>query len=162
VIGIKAWELAAAAVTGFIAKENVVGTLAVCYGISNLIDTEALEMAEGAGTEIAAVFGITKVAALAYLMFNLFTPPCFAALGAMNAEIKSRKWFWGGIALQLCTGFSVGFFVYQIGTLITTGALGAGFLGGLIFVAAFAAVLVWLCVRSEKALKAEYALSGKK
>ena len=162
VIGIKAWELAAAAVTGFIAKENVVGTLAVCYGISNLIDTEALEMAEGAGTEIAAVFSITKVAALAYLMFNLFTPPCFAALGAMNAEIKSRKWFWGGIALQLATGFSVGFLVYQIGTLITTGALGAGFLGGLIFEAAFAAVLVWLCVRSEKKLKAEYALCGKK
>jgi len=162
VIGIKAWELAAAAVTGFIAKENVVGTLAVCYGISNLIDTEALEMAEGAGSEVAAVFGITKAAALAYLMFNLFSPPCFAALGAMNAEIKSRKWFWGGIALQLCTGFSVGFAVYQIGTLITTGSLGAGFLGGLIFVAAFAAVLVWLCVRSDKKLKSEYALSGKK
>ena len=162
VIGIKAWQLAAAAVTGFIAKENVVGTLAVCYGISNLIDTEALEMAEGAGTEVAAVFGITKVAALAYLMFNLFTPPCFAALGAMNAEIKSRKWFWGGIALQLCTGFSVGFLVYQIGTLITTGALGAGFLGGLIFVAAYAAVLVLLCVRADNKLKAEYALSGKK
>ena len=150
VVGIKAWELAAAAVTGFIAKENVVGTLAVCYGISNLIDTEALEMAEGAGTEVAAVFGITKVAALAYLMFNLFTPPCFAALGAMNAEIKSRKWFWGGIALQLSTGFTVGFLVYQIGTLITTGAFGPGFVGGLIFVAAFAAVLSWLCVRSDK------------
>ena len=162
VVGIKAWELAAAAVTGFIAKENVVGTLAVCYGISNLIDTEALEMAEGAGTEVAAVFGITKVAALAYLMFNLFTPPCFAALGAMNAEIKSRKWFWGGIALQLSTGFTVGFLVYQIGTLITTGAFGPGFVGGLIFVAAFAAVLSWLCVRSDKNLKAEYALSGKK
>ena len=162
VVGIKAWELAAAAVTGFIAKENVVGTLAVCYGISNLIDTEALEMAEGAGTEVAAVFGITKVAALAYLMFNLFTPPCFAALGAMNAEIKSRKWFWGGIALQLSTGFTVGFLVYQLGTLITTGAFGPGFVGGLIFVAAFAAVLSWLCVRSDKNLKAEYALSGKK
>ncbi len=162
VIGIKAWELAAAAVTGFIAKENVVGTLAVCYGISNLIDTEALEIAEGAGGEVAAVFGITKVAALAYLMFNLFTPPCFAALGAMNAEIKSRKWFWGGIALQLATGFTVGFLVYQVGTLITTGSLGAGFLGGLIFVAVFAAVLVWLCVRADKQVKKEYALSGRK
>ena len=161
-VGIHAWQLAAAAVTGFIAKENVVGTLAVCYGISNLIDTEALEMAEGAGAEVAAVFGITKVAALAYLMFNLFTPPCFAALGAMNAEIKSRRWFWGGIALQLCTGFSVGFLVYQIGTLITTGAFGPGFVGGLIFVAAFAAVLCWLCVCSDRKLKAEYALSGKK
>ncbi|MBQ4612800.1 MAG: ferrous iron transporter B, partial [Clostridia bacterium] len=68
IVGIKAWQLAAAAVTGFIAKENVVGTLAVCYGISNLIDTEALEMTQGAGAEVAAVFGITKVAALAYLM----------------------------------------------------------------------------------------------
>ena len=162
VIGVKAWELAAAAVTGFIAKENVVGTLAVCYGISNLIDTEALSMAEGAGTEVAAVFGITKVAALAYLMFNLFSPPCFAALGAMNAEIKGRKWFWGGIALQLGTGYSVGYLVYQIGTLLTTGSLGAGFLGGLVFLAVFAAILVFLCVRSDRKLKEEYALAGRK
>ena len=159
-VGVQAWQLAAAAVTGFIAKENVVGTLAVCYGISNLIDTEALEIAEGAGTEVAAVFGITRVAALAYLMFNLFTPPCFAALGAMNAEIKSRKWFWGGIALQLSTGFSLGFLVYQTGTLITTGSVGAGFWGGLSFVAAFGAVLVWLCVRADWKVKTEYAISG--
>ena len=161
VIGIKAWEMAAAAVTGFIAKENVVGTLAVCYGISNLIDTEALEMAEGAGTEVAAVFGLTKVAALAYLMFNLFTPPCFAAMGAMNAEIKGRKWFWGGIALQLGTGYTLGFLVYQIGTLITTGSLGAGFVGGLAFVVCFAGVLTWLCIRSGRKLKksaGEYAV----
>ncbi len=162
VVGVAAWQLAAAAVTGFIAKENVVGTLAVCYGISNLIDTDALEMVEGAGAEVAAIFGITKAAALAYLMFNLFTPPCFAALGAMNAEIRDRKWFWGGIGLQLGTGYSVGFLVYQIGTLITTGSLGAGFVGGFIFVIAFAAVLTWLCVRSDKKLKTEYALSGKK
>jgi len=160
-IGISAWQMAAAAVTGFIAKENVVGTLAVCYGISNLIDTDALEMAEGAGAEVAAVFGITKVAALAYLMFNLFTPPCFAALGAMNAEIKSRKWFWGGIALQLATGYSIGYLVYQVGTLITTGSLGAGFLGGLIFLVAFIVVLVYLCVNSDKKLKREFALQKK-
>ena len=162
VIGVTAWQMAAAAVTGFIAKENVVGTLAVCYGISNLIDTDALEMVEGAGSEVAAVFGLTKAAALAFLMFNLFTPPCFAALGAMNAEIKQKKWFWGGIALQLATGYSIGFLVYQIGTLITTGSMGNGFIGGLIFVVAFAAVLVYLCVTSDKKLKAEYALSGKK
>ena len=160
-IGISAWQMAAAAVTGFIAKENVVGTLAVCYGISNLIDTEALEMAEGAGSEVAVIFGITKVAALAYLMFNLFTPPCFAALGAMNAEIKSRKWFWGGIGLQLGTGYTVGYLVYQIGTLITTGSFGTGFFGGLIFVIAFAAVLVGLCIRAERKLKQEYALKNK-
>ena len=161
-VGVQAWQLAAAAVTGFIAKENVVGTLAVCYGISNLIDTEALEMAEGAGTEVAAVFGITKAAALAYLMFNLFTPPCFAALGAMNAEIKSRRWFWGGIALQLSTGFSIGFLVYQTGTLVTTGAVGPGFWGGLLFVAAFGAVLVWLCLRAGRKVTTEYAIGGRR
>jgi len=159
VVGIAAWQLAAAAVTGFIAKENVVGTLAVCYGFAVNDDLEMV----GTGNEVAdAMVGMTKVAALAYLMFNLFTPPCFAALGAMNSEIKSRKWFWGGIALQLGTGYSIGFLVYQVGTLITTGSLGAGFVGGLLFVLAFAAVLIWLCLRSNKKLKAEMLLSGKK
>jgi len=143
VVGIAAWQLAAAAVTGFIAKENVVGTLAVCYGFAINEDLQI----ESGNEVAAAMIGMTKVAALAYLMFNLFSPPCFAAIGAMNAEIKSRKWFWGGIALQLATGYSVGFLVYQIGTLITTGSLGAGFLGGLVFVLAFAAVLTWLCLR---------------
>ncbi len=164
IVGIKAWQLAAAAVTGFIAKENVVGTLAVCYGISNLINTESLEMAEGAGAEVAAVFAITKVAALAYLMFNLFTPPCFAAMGAMNAEIKDRKWFWGGIALQLGVGYSVGYLVYTVGTLITApSALHVGVaIGGLCFVLAFAAVLIYLCANADRKVKAEYALSGKK
>ena len=161
VIGIHAWQLAAAAVTGFIAKENVVGTLAVCYGISNLIDTEALEMAEGAGAEVAAVFGLTKAAALAYLMFNLFSPPCFAAIGAMNAEIKNKKWLFGGICLQLATGYTIGFLVYQIGTLITTGSFGPGFLGGLAAVAVIVAVIVYLCVNSDRRLNGEYALSGK-
>ena len=164
VIGVAAWQLAAATVTGFIAKENVVGTLAVCYGISNLIDTEALELAEGAGAEVAAVFGLTKAAALAYLMLNLFTPPCFAALGAMNAEIRDKKWFWGGIGLQLGTGYTVGYLVYTVGTLITDpAALNVGTaIGGLLFVLAFAAVLICLCVSSDKKLKAEYALSGRK
>jgi len=168
VIGYGCWQLAAAAVTGFIAKENVVGTLAVCFGISNLIDTEALEMVEGAGAGIATAFGggivdeMTAVAALAYLMFNLFTPPCFAAIGAMNAEIKQKKWLFGGICLQLAVGYTLGFLVYQIGTLITTGSLGAGFIGGLIAVLVMAAIVVYLCIHSDKKVKAEYALSGKK
>jgi ferrous iron transport protein B len=163
-IGVSAWQMAAAAVTGFIAKENVVGTLAVCYGISNLIDTDALEMVEGAGAEIAAIFGLTKVAALAYLMFNLFTPPCFAAMGAMNAEIKQKKWLWGGIGLQLGTGYTVGYLVYTIGTLITAPAslnVGAA-IGGGIFVLAFAGILTYLCRNADKKVKAEYALSGRK
>ena len=156
-IGAGAWQLAAAAVTGFIAKENVVGTLAVCYAVTNFIDTEALELVGGAG-EVAAMMGLTQAAALAYLMFNLFTPPCFAALGAMNAEMKSRKWLWGGIALQFATGYTVAFLVYQIGTFAMSGSVGSGFVGGVIVVAVIAAVIALLIHRTEKGLAAEYAL----
>ena len=159
IVGIKAWQLAAAAITGFIAKENVVGTLAVCYGF---VVNDDLEMI-GSGNEVAAsMVGLTKVAALAYLMFNLFTPPCFAAMGAMNSEISDKKWFWGGIALQLATGYSIGFIVYQVGTLIVTGYVGAGFVGGLIFLLCFAAALTWLCIRGNKAAKAKKAVGVKK
>ncbi len=157
-IGAGVWQLAAAAVTGFIAKENVVGTLAVCYGFAINDDLEMI----GSGNEVAsAMVTLTKVSALAYLMFNLFTPPCFAAMGAMNSEISQKKWFWGGIALQLCVGYSIGYLVYQIGTLITTGSLGAGFAGGLIFLIAFAAVLIYLCASADKKVKNTYTLSGK-
>ena len=163
VVGVVSWQLAAAAVTGFIAKENVVGTLAVCFvGLENLIDTEELALMEGAGAEVASVFAITKVAALAYLMFNLYTPPCFAAIGAMNAEMKSSKWLWGGIGLQLGTGFTVGYLVYQVGTLITTGSFGAGFLPGLIAVTAFAAILAGIIRNTNKKIAAEPKRGGKK
>ena len=146
-IGISAWQMAAAAVTGFIAKENVVGTLAVCYGISNLIDTDALEMAQGAGTEVAMVFGITKAAALAYLMFNLFTPPCFAAIGAMNAELQDKKWLWGGIGLQLGVGYTLGFLVYTLGSLIAGEPLHLiATLAGSAVVTVFAGILLYLCL----------------
>ena len=162
-IGAGAWQMAAAAVTGFIAKENVVGTLAVCYvGLENLIDTEELALMEGAGAEVAGVFAITKVAALAYLMFNLFTPPCFAALGAMRSEINDRKWFWGGVGLQFATGYTVAFLVYQIGTLITEGTVGTGFFPGLIAVAAIVVVVVYLMRKADRGLQAEYALKGAK
>jgi len=151
VVGVLSWQLAAAAVTGFIAKENVVGTLAVCFvGLENLIDTEELVMMEGAGAEVASVFAITKVAALAYLMFNLFTPPCFAAIGAMRAEMKSAKWLWGGIALQLSVGYTVGYLVYQIGTLITTKALGEAFFPGLIAVLVMALIIAYLCIKGDR------------
>ena len=158
VVGFAAWQLAAAAITGFIAKENVVGTLAVCYAITNFIDTEELELVAG-GNEVAAVMGLTKVAALAYLMFNLYTPPCFAAIGALNSELKSGKWLAGAICLQLATGFTVGFLVYQIGTLITTGSLGAGFAGGLVAVLVFAAVIAGLIVKANKQIESNYALN---
>ena len=157
VVGIAAWQLAAASITGFIAKENVVGTLATVYALTNFIDTDELALV-GSGNKVAAVMQITKVAALAYLMFNLYTPPCFAALGAMNSEMQSGKWLFAGICLQLATGFTVGFLVYQIGTLITTGALGAGFVGGLIAVLIFAAIIVYLIQKAHRAIDTEYQL----
>ena len=157
IVGTLAWQLAAAAVTGFIAKENVVGTLAVCYGLSAFIDTEELALV-GDGNVVASAMAITKVAALAYLMFNLFTPPCFAALGAMNSEMQSKKWLWGGIALQLGTGYVVAFLVYQIGTLITTGGLGNGFVPGLIAVILMVAVVVGIINKTNTQFKAEYEL----
>ena len=162
-VGVLSWQLAAAAVTGFIAKENVVGTLAVCFvGLENLIDTEELALMEGAGAQAAGVMAITKVAALAYLMFNLFTPPCFAAMGAMNSEMKSAKWLFGALAFQLGTGFTVSFVVYQAGTLITTGSVGKAFLPGLAAVIVFGAVIAVLCVNGIRKVKAEQALKAKK
>lgn len=161
VVGVLSWQLAAAAVTGFIAKENVVGTLAVCFvGLQNFIDTDELAMLEGSGAQVAGILAITRVAALAYLMFNLYTPPCFAAIGAMNSEMKSARWLWAGIGLQLGTGYSVGVLVYQFGTLFTTGSFGPGALPGLAAVAVFGAVLAWLCLRADRSLEKTYSLKG--
>ena len=162
IIGVLSWQMAAAAVTGFIAKENVVGTLAVCFvGLENLIDTEELALMEGAGTEVATVFAITKVAALAYLMFNLYTPPCFAAIGAMNAEMKSAKWLWGGIGLQFAVGYSISYLVYTIGTLIVNpGSLAiVPAIAGGIAVLVMASVILTLIANANKKVKAEYILN---
>lgn len=160
IVGVLSWQLAAAAITGLIAKENVVGTLAVTFvGLQNLIDTEEFALMEGAGEDVAAVFAITKIAALAYLMFNLYTPPCFAAIGAMNSELRSKKWLWGAIGLQMGTGYTIGYLVYQIGTLVTTGSFGPGFIGGLIAVLVFAGVIIYLINNTKKKMASEYTLN---
>lgn len=156
-LGFGAWQLAAAAITGFIAKENVVGTLAVVYGLTNFINVDELVLVGGAN-EVAAAMGLTAVAALAYLMFNLFTPPCFAAIGAMNSEMQDKKWLLGGICLQLGTGYSIAYLVYQIGTLLTTGSVGAGFVPGLIALIVFGLIIAYLIHRTNKNFAKEYAL----
>ena len=162
ITGVLSWQLAAAAITGFIAKENVVGTLAVCFvGLENLIDTEELAMMEGAGTEVAGIIAITKVAALAYLMFNLYTPPCFAAIGAMNSEMKSSKWLWGGIGLQFAVGYTAGYLVYTIGTLITAPELlnmQAALIGGLVLVLIIV-IISSMIISTRKKIKEEYKLA---
>ena len=160
IIGAVMWQMAAAAITGFIAKENVVGTLAVCFvGLENLINTDELALMEGAGAEVASVFAITKVAALAYLMFNLFSPPCFAAIGAMNAELGSKRWLFAGIGLQFCVGYSVAFLTYFFGTLITVGSFEALWmpLVGWAIVLAFAAVLTILIIKRNREISREAA-----
>ena len=152
VIGFHTWQFAAAAIAGFIAKENVVATVAVCYVLTDV-----------AGELGAAVPELTAVAALAYLMFNLFSPPCFAAIGAMNSEMKSAKWLWGGIGLQLAIGYTVGYFVYQIGTFITTGAFGAGVFPGFAIVVAIIGIILYMCADSDqKADKSEDKPKAKK
>lgn len=133
-LGFGAWQIAAASVTGFIAKENVVATLAVCYGVANITNDQ---------------LGLSQAAALACLMFNLFTPPCFAAIGAMNAEIKDKKWLFGGIGLQLATGYMVAFMVYHVGTLLTKQTVGVGFVPGLIAVVCMVAVMAALYIRGS-------------
>ena len=143
-LGFGCWQMAAAAVSGFVAKENVVGTLAVVYGVTNFVDDA------GGAQEAAALLGLTRAAALACLMFNLFSPPCFAALGAMHAEMNDRKWFWSGIAMQFAVGYTVAFLVYQVGTLIDEGTVGSGFIPGLIAVLCFAAVIVALVRRADR------------
>ena len=165
IVGVLSWQLAAAAITGFIAKENVVGTLAVCFvGLKNLIDLEELAVLEGAGAEVAGVLAISKVAALAYLMFNLYSPPCFAAIGAMNAEMKSAKWLWGGVGFQLAVGYTVSYLIYTVGTLIISPAslnIGAA-VAGVVAVLAMAGVILGLIINTNAKLKAENTLKNSK
>lgn len=152
IVGVLSWQLAAATIAGFIAKENVVGTLAVCFvGLENLIDMEELSIMQGAGAEVAGVIAITKVAALAFLTFNLFSPPCFAAIGAMNAEMKSKKWFIGGILFQLGIGYTISYLIYTIGTLVTNSALlGIESLVGLLVILLITAYIILNVIKSRK------------
>jgi len=158
-LGFGAWQLAAAAITGFIAKENVVGTLAVVYSITNFIDTEELTLVAG-GSDVASIMGLTSAAALAYLVFNLFTPPCFAAIGAMNAEMENKVWLWSGIGFQLGMGYVAAFLTYQIGTLLTTKAVGTGFIPGFIAVVIMIGFVIFLMKKGDRKAKKKLAYSS--
>ena len=159
-LGFGVWQLAAAAITGFIAKENVVGTLAVVFALTKFIDTDELAMTGGAST-VAATMGLTGVTALAYLFFNLYTPPCFAAIGAMNSEMQSKGWLWSAIGLQLATGYTVAFLVNQFGTLFTEGHIAKGFVPGLIAILIIAAVIVMIARRVRAHFDEKYELHQK-
>jgi ferrous iron transport protein B len=158
IVGVTLWQLAAAAVTGFIAKECVVSTLATVFMFEHLIN-EDLEAVGAIGA--SNMGGISVVAGIAFLMFNLFTPPCFAAIGAMNAELKSKKWLFSGIGLQLAVGYTVGFLVFFFGTLFMQGSFGPIWMPilGWSIVAAIVLVLGILIVRKNAQLAKEKALA---
>ena len=156
-LGFGVWQLAAAAITGFIAKENVVGTLAVVYGLTAFIDVDELALTGGANN-VAMAMGLTSVTALAYLFFNLYTPPCFAAIGAMNSEMKSKGWLWGAIGLQLGTGYTVAFLIYQFGTLFTEGHFGQAFVPGLIAVLCMVAIVILIGRKARAHFDEQYRL----
>ncbi len=148
VVGYASWKLVACAITGFIAKENVVGTVATLFGLSAVINGDLQLVGEGA--QVAEAMNLTPWAALGFMMFNLFSPPCFAAIGAMNAELKSKKWLFAGIGLQLMTGFTAGFAAYQIGTLAATGNIGGGIVSGAVAIGIFAVIMFVLSVKRKR------------
>ena len=113
------WKMAVAAITGLIAKENVVATFGMLYGFGEVAE----DGAEIWGNLAAAM---TPIAAYGFLVFNLLCAPCFAAMGAIKREMNNAKWFWFAIGYQCGLAYVVSLCIYQIGTLITTGAFGIG------------------------------------
>lgn len=142
-LGLGAWGLAAASVAGFVAKEEVVGALAVIFAFSVTEDLNA-ENLEVARLAMSTVGGLTAVSAFAFMAFNLFTPPCFAAIGAMNTEFKSKKWTIFAIVLQLATGYVVALLIYQIGTLLVYKQLGVAFIYSVFILTGFIILFFYL------------------
>ena len=134
------WQASVAAITGLIAKENVVGTMGILYGGFE-------EVAEN-GWQVWANIreAYTPVAAYSFLVFNLLCAPCFAAMGAIKREMNNLKWFIGAIAYQTIFAYCVALCVYQIGTFITTGVFGIGTVVGLALIAFF----IYLLLRKYK------------
>ena len=133
------WKMAVAAVSGLIAKENVVATFGLLFGFA--------EVAED-GSEIWGSLAqvMTPVAAYGFLVFNLLCAPCFAAMGAIKREMNNVKWFWFAIGYQCGLAYVAALCIYQIGTLITTGAFGLGTVVVLVFIA----VILYLLFRPYK------------
>ena len=136
------WKMAVAAVSGLIAKENVVATFGMLFGFA-----EVAEDGAEVWSNLAQV--MTPIAAYGYLVFNLLCAPCFAAMGAIKREMNNPKWFWFAIGYQCGLAYIVSLCIYQIGTLITTGAFGVGTVVAFLLVAAF----IYLLFRPYKESK---------
>ncbi|HHV95945.1 MAG TPA: ferrous iron transporter B [Clostridiaceae bacterium] len=140
-LGFSKWQPAAAAFTGFVAKENVVSTLAITIAASS---EEVLSLPGGVLTQF-----FTPVTAYAFLVFNLFTPPCFAAIGAMYTELVERKWLLRALAFQFSVGYLLAMLVTQIGTIILYGKLATGFVAACIILILYAIVIYYLIKRTS-------------
>ena len=154
-VGIGVWQLAAAAITGFIAKEEVVGTLAVVYSMGAAINSD-FELVNAMAVQ--ETMAITAVSALSFMFFNLFTPPCFAAIGAMKSEMKSNKWLLKSILLQLSVGYIVAMITYQVGTILVYKELGQGFIPAVIILA-LAVIYIVYKIKSNKVSESEKKVS---
>lgn len=150
-VGIGVWQLAAAAITGFIAKEEVVGTLAVVYSMGAAINSD-FELVNAMAVQ--ETMAITAVSALSFMFFNLFTPPCFAAIGAMKSEMKSNKWLLKSVLLQLSVGYIVAMITYQVGTILVYKELGQGFIPAVIILA-LAVIYIVYKIKSNKVSESE-------
>lgn len=124
------WKATVSAITGLIAKENVVGTFGILYGFG--------EVAEN-GSEIwgSLAGSMTALAAYSFLIFNLLCAPCFAAMGAIKREMNNAKWFWFAIGYQTLLAYCASLCVYQIGMLFTDGIFGIGTVAAIIIIAIF-------------------------
>jgi ferrous iron transport protein B len=151
-IGIGVWGFAAATLLGFIAKEEVVGALAVIFALS-VGDDFGIQNIE-ATQEVLMAGGLTIVSAYAFMAFNLFTPPCFAAIGAMNTELKSKKWTLLAVFYQLWIGYLVAMIIYQIGTLIVTGTLGTAWFSSLVVLGLSMSLILW--IRGHQSLEVSH------
>lgn len=141
-IGLVGWQMAATSITGFIAKENVVATFAILLAATS---EEALHMPGGILTTL-----FNPVTAYAFLAFNLFTPPCFAAIGAMRTEMGDKKWLFRGLSFQLSVGYIVAILISQIGSLIVYGEPAVGLIPAIVVLVAYAVLLVVLIKRADK------------
>ena len=135
------WQAAAASITGFSAKEAIVGTMGVLANVSE----ELVEEADAVAVAVNTWFP-SAISAFSFLLFNLLDSPCVAAIGVMSQELNSRKWFWFAILFQNLFAWFVSLSVYQIGTLITTGVFGFWTVIAFIFVAFF----IFMLVRKDK------------
>jgi len=125
-LGFGVWGLAAAAIAGFVAKEEIIGALAIIF-VFSINDDFSISSIDATRTALTSVAGLSSVSAFSYMAFNLFTPPCFAAIGAMHAELKSRTWTSFAVLFQLMVGYVLAMWIYQLGTLLIYRQVGEGF-----------------------------------